>query len=111
MKPLGTYQRRTALLTSSIAFAALLCGASPALAVPFLGAAAGSFAVLGPSVVANTGLNTIKDDRAGYGGIGIIGGGLASALEPASMLLFVGGVISMAGFTGVNRRTTDLFKD
>lgn len=90
MKLPGTYQRRTALLTSSVAFAALLCGASPALAVPFLGAA-GSFAVLGPSVVANTGLNTIKDDRAGYGGIGLIGGGMASALEPASMLLSLGG--------------------
>lgn len=110
MKPPGTYQRRTALLTSSIAFTALLCGASPALAVPFLGAA-GSFAVLGPSVVANTGLNTIRDDRADFGSPGLIGGGLASALEPASMLLFVGGVISMAGFTGLNRRATDLFKD
>ena len=108
MKPLGTYQRRTALLTSSIAFAALLCGASPALAVPFLGAAAGSFAVLGPSVVANTGLNTIRDDRTDSG---LIGGGLASALEPASMLIFTGGLISFLGFTGVNRRATNLFKD
>lgn len=110
MKPLGTYQRRTALLTSSIAFAALLCGASPALAVPFLGAA-GSFAVLGPSVVANTGLNTIRDDRTGSGSPGLIGGGTASALEPASMLIFTGGLISFLGFTGVNRRATDYFKD
>lgn len=107
MKPLGTYQRRTALLTSSIAFAALLCGASPALAVPFLGAA-GSFAVLGPSVVANTGLNTIRDDRTDSG---LIGGGLAFALEPASMRIFTGGLISFLGFTGVNRRATNLFKD
>lgn len=107
MKPLGTYQRRTALLTSSIAFAALLCGASPALAVPFLDAA-GSFTVLGPSVAANTGLNTIRDDRTDSG---LIGGGLASALEPASMLIFTGGLISFLGFTGVNRRATNLFKD
>lgn len=110
MKPARTYRRRTALLTGSVAFAALLCGASPALAVPFLGAA-GNFTVMGPSVVANTGLNMIKDDRADYGSPGLIGGSTASALEPASMLLFVGGLISMAGFMGVNRRVTDRLKD
>jgi hypothetical protein len=110
MKPLGTYQRRTALLASSVAFAALLCGVSPALAVPFLGTA-GSFAVMGPSVVENTGLNTIRDDRTDFGSPGLIGGRPASALEPLSMLLFVGGLISMAGFTGVNRRVSHRFED
>lgn len=110
MKTARTCRRRTSQLAGIVPVAALLCGASPALAVPFLGAA-GNFTVMGPSVVANTGPNTIKDDRADYGSLGLIGGSSASALEPASMLLFVGWLISMVGFMGVNRRVTDRFGD
>lgn len=110
MKMVRAYQWCTALLIGVVPFVTLLCGASPALAGPFI-SAAGSFAVLGASTAANTGVTTIKDDRTGSGSPGLIGGGLASALDPASMLLFVGWVISMAGFTGVNRRATDCFKD
>lgn len=110
MKTVRAYQRCTVLLTSSVAFAALLCGASPALAVPFLGPAE-SFMVMGPSVVENTGLSTIRDDRTNFGGPGLIEGSPASALEPASMLLFVGGLISMAGFMGVNRRVSHRIED
>lgn len=110
MKTARTYQRRTARLPSSVTLAALLCGASPALAGPSLGAAE-NFAVLDTTTAANTGVTTIKDDRADFGIPGLVEGSPASALEPASMLLFVGGLISMAGFTGVSRRATGHFED
>ncbi len=110
MKTARTCQRRAAQLAGIVPFVALLCGTSPASAIPFLGAV-GSLTVMGPSVMANTGPNTIKDDRAYYGGLGLIGGSPASALEPASMLLFVGGLISIAGFLGVDRRVTNRVAD
>lgn len=106
MKPVRTYQRRTALLTRAGAYAALLYGASPALAVPFLGAT-GSFTVMGPSLVANTRHNTLKNDHTDSSGLGLIEDAMVTALKPASALLFIGGLISMAGFAGVRRRTTD----
>jgi len=110
MKLARTCQWRTAQLAGIVPFVALLCGTSLASAMPFPGAA-GSLTVTGPSVMANTGPDTIKDDRAYYGSLGLIGDSPASALEPASMLLFVGGLISIAGFLGVDRRVTNRFED
>ncbi len=110
MNPARTYRRRTALLANSLTLAALLCGASPALAVPFLGAA-GNFAVLDTSTAA-TGVSAIKSERSDYGNFSFSEDGvIASVPEFASMLLFVGGLICMFGFMGVSPRVTDHFED
>lgn len=110
MKTARTYQRRTARLPSSVTLAALLCGASPALAGPSLGAAE-NFAVLDTTTAA-TGVIASKSERSDYGNFSFSEDGvIASVPEFASMLLFVGGLISMAGFTGVSRRATGHFED
>lgn len=110
MKTARTYQRRTARLPSSVTLAALLCGASPALAGPSLGAAE-NFAVLDTTTAA-TGVIASKSERSDYGNFSFSEDGvIASVPEFASMLLFVGGLISMFGFMGVSRRATDHFED
>jgi len=72
MKTPRTLLRRAAQLVGIVPFAALLCGPSPAAAVPFLGSAE-SFAVLGASAVTNTGPTTIKGDLGVYPGTSISG--------------------------------------
>ena len=72
MKTARAFLRRSGRLVAILPFAALLCGPSPALAVPFLGSAE-SFAVLGASAVTNTGATTIKGDLGVYPGTSITG--------------------------------------
>jgi hypothetical protein len=70
MKTARTLLPRSARLVLIVPFAALLCGASPALATPILGSAE-NFAVLGASMVSNTGSTTLNGDLGIYPGTAI----------------------------------------
>lgn len=70
MKTARTLTRRSSRLVAIAPIAALLCGATPALALPLLGEDLASFAVLGAEGVTNVGTS-------------FIGGNLGSAPNPA----------------------------
>lgn len=71
--------RRGARLAAAAPFAALLCGALPALATPILGSELASFAVLGSSAVTNTGATTLG------GNLGVSPGSAISGLGTITM--------------------------
>lgn len=82
--------RLAARLVLVVSFAALLCGPSPALALPFVGlGSADSFAVLGASAVTNTGPTTIQ------GNLGI-SPGLAAAITGSGSITITGTIFGGA---------------
>jgi hypothetical protein len=74
MKTARTLLRRSTRLALIVPFAALLCGPSPALAVPILGSDLASFAVLGATGVTNVATSTIGGNL-GSAPTPVVGGG------------------------------------
>lgn len=108
MRKAGTSRHRRAQIVSIISV--LTVAGEPLLGASSVGSDGNSM-ITGAPVLAKSTPNLTRDDGTVVSGRSLTENRTLSVMEPASMLFLVGALMSLAGFTGINRRDTGRFED